>query len=121
VKNYFLAIFIILCIISCRKKERKPDYIYSEQAVAAFLLDLYILESKVKDLGLDKDSLKIIFRHYEQQLYEKHELNDSLYQISFNYYLNDPDGLTEIYTALVDSLSLRERLLHSAPENPDDY
>lgn len=83
--------------------------------MAAFLMDLYVLEAKIDYLSVSKDSLKKVFKHYENKLFEQHQLNDSLYQVSFNYYLNDPEGLTEIYTILVDSLSLKERLIHSNP------
>jgi len=80
------------------------------EQVAVFLKDLYILEQKIKDLKLEGDSAKIIFEHYENKLYEKHQLTDSIYRESFKYYMDDIQGLTKIYEIIADSLSLEERL-----------
>ena len=84
------------------------------EEVAVFLKDLYMLEQKVKELKLDEDSSKIIFDHYEKLLYEKHNMNDSLYRKSFTYYMDDIKGLTKIYEIIADSLSLEERLATKA-------
>jgi len=86
--------------------------------MASFLVDLYILEAKVQNLKISKDSSKVIFNIYEKKLYEKHKFNDSLYRVSFEYYMQDPKGLTDIYSIVVDSLSLRERL-HGSTHKKD--
>lgn len=80
------------------------------EQVAAFLKDLYMLETKVKELKLFQDSAKVVFAHYEKELLEKHNMNDSLYRESFKYYMEDIKGLTKIYEIIADSLSLEERL-----------
>ena len=87
------------------------------EQVAVFLKDLYLLEQKVKDLRLEDDSAKIVFDYYEQKLYEKHHMQDSLYRESFKYYMDDIRGLTKIYEIIADSLSLEERL--SAPNDDE--
>lgn len=89
------------------------------EQVAVFLKDLYILEQKIKDLKLKKDSSKIIFDHYESKLYEQHHMNDSLYRESFEYYMEDFQGLTRIYEIIADSLSLQERLATGAGSEDD--
>lgn len=90
------------------------------EEVAVFLKDLYMLEQKVKELKLDEDSSKIIFDHYEKLLYEKHNMNDSLYRKSFTYYMDDIKGLTKIYEIIADSLSLEERLATKAREDNEE-
>ena len=80
------------------------------EQVAVFLKDLYMLEQKVKDLKITQDSAKIVFDHYEQKLYEKHGMEDSLYRESFKYYMDDIRGLARIYEIIADSLSLEQRL-----------
>jgi len=59
---------------------------------------------------MNKDSVRVFFPEVEKRLFEKHDIDDSLYLISFNYYLENVELMEEIYTAVVDSLSLRERL-----------
>jgi hypothetical protein len=86
-----------------------------------------MLESKVKDLRLKKDSTKIIFDYYEKKLYEEHSMTDSLYRESFKYYMDDIKGLSRIYEIIADSLSLEERLAAAKGKKPyeeggpDDY
>ncbi len=87
--------------------------------MAVFLKDLYLLESKVKDLKLKKDSAKVIYDYYEKQLYAKHQMNDSIYRESFKYYVKDIDQLNDIYAIITDSLSLEERLAVPQEPTPD--
>ena len=76
----------------------------------SFLIDLHIQESKVTISRMNKDSVRAFFPEVEQKLFEKHGIDDSLYLMSFEYYLREIQIMEEIYTAVVDSLSLRERL-----------
>lgn len=88
------------------------------EQVAVFLKDLYMLESKVKELRLTKDSTKIIFDYYEKKLYEEHNMTESLYRESFKYYMDDVKGLSKIYEIIADSLSLEERLANVKDREP---
>lgn len=101
---------MILLAVSCRSGDKVPEGLYTKQQVAAFLMDLYLLEAKIKELRVSNDSAKMIFEHYEPKIFEQHQLDDSTYRMSFQYYLNDPKALSDIYSMLTDSLSLRERI-----------
>src|SRR5699024_9047831 len=91
-------------------KER-PAHILSEERMVDFLIDLHIAEARVNDMSIRRDSAKIVFEKVEDSLFKKHGIvNDSIYAISYEYYLNHIEGLDKIYGAVVDSLSLRERL-----------
>lgn len=88
------------------------------EQIAVFLKDLYMLETKMDELRLTKDSTKIIFAYYENKLYEKHNMTDSLYRESFKYFMDDIKGLTKIYEIMADSLSLEERLASAKDKGP---
>jgi len=120
VKKVFLILAICLCTFCSKKKAETLKNLYSTEQLAVFLKDLYILETKVKDLRLKKDSAKIIFDYYEKKLLEKHNLNDSLYRESFKYYMDNIKGLSKIYEIIADSLSLEERLTTAKEEKPDE-
>ena len=109
-KKYFLILIIGICTFCTNKKAQDPKDLYSMEQVAVFLKDLYMLEQKIKELRLEKDSARVVFSYYEEQLYEKHEMTDSLYRESFTYYMDDIKGLSRIYEIIADSLSLEERL-----------
>ncbi len=83
--------------------------------MAEVMMDVYLLESKVKDLNLKLDSAGEIYKYYENKIWSTHGIDDSLYQLSFDYYINHPEEMSEIYSIMVDSLSLMDRLESKAP------
>ena len=116
-KKVFLILGLFACLHCAPKKPVNPKGLYSMEQVAVFLKDLYILEAQVKDLKLSDDSTKKVFAHYEKQLMEKHNLEDSIYRKSFLYYMDNVNGLTRVYEIIADSLSLEERLITSEEEH----
>ncbi len=119
-KKVFLILVISLFTFCSKKKAENPKGLYPMHQVAGFLKDLYMLETKVKELKLYKDSSKIVFDHYERKLLEKHHMTDSLYRESFKYYMDDIKGLTKVYEIIADSLSLQERLANAKIKNSED-
>ena len=117
-KKVFLILIICLCTFCTKKKAENPKGLYTMEQVAVFLKDLYMLETKVKELRLNEDSLKVIFDYYEKKLFEEHHMTDSLYRESFIYYMDDIKGLSRVYEIIADSLSLEERLFVA---KDDDY
>ncbi len=118
-KKVFLILALFACTFCTQKKPLNPKGLYSMEQVAVFLKDLYILEAQIKDLKLNDDSTKKVFAHYEKELMQKHNLEDSLYRKSFLYYMDNVKGLTRVYEIIADSLSLEERLITSGEENPE--
>lgn len=110
-RKVFLVIIIVTSCFACDKKKERPAYVLTEEQMAAFLIDLHIAEARINDLSIRRDSSNVLFEKVEDSLFLKHGImNDSIYQLSYEYYLNDVAGLDKIYGAVVDSLSLRERL-----------
>jgi hypothetical protein len=113
VKKVFLILALFTCTFCSKKKAENPKDLYSMEQVAIFLKDLYILQEQIKNMKLSDDSAKVVFTYYENRLYEKHNLNDSIYKESFKYYMGDVKGLTHVYEIIADSLSLEERLMNA--------
>ncbi len=108
-KKIFLAGLLLLST-GCVKESKPPEGLIPKEIMISFLIDLHIQESKVTISRMNKDSVRAFFPEVEQKLFEKHGIDDSLYLMSFEYYLREIQIMEEIYTAVVDSLSLRERL-----------
>ena len=79
--------------------------------------DMYLLEFQLKELNMDDDSTRRVFHVYEQMYYEENEIDTSKYFKSFNFYLNTPEGLADIYESVTDSLSLKQRLENESIAN----
>ncbi len=105
-----LFTIIISLAMACHHNDLPEDIMPPEQMIS-YLVDLHLAEASVQNLRLKRDSAKVIFAAREKYLLKEHQITDSLFIKSYNYYLRHPDKLEEIYGAVVDSLSLRESLL----------
>lgn len=83
----------------------------SQAEMVGFMIDMHIAEARINDLSVRRDSAVYLFETMEDSLYKKHGIaHDSIYLASYEYYLNNIGEMENIYSAVVDSLSLRERL-----------
>jgi hypothetical protein len=112
-KNVIILIIVVLC--SCGKKQRPPDVLSEEQMVKV-MAEIYIAEERINRLGLRTDSATKVFKAMEGRIFEKTGVPDSVFRKSLNYYSEHPKQMEVIYTALVDSLNLREQRI---PYRPD--
>ena len=113
-KKSFLFIFMLM-VLACSARKEKPE-LMSEESMAKFLIELHMAEAGVQDLRLTKDSASVVFRAEEKLLFKKFNITDSIFYASYNYYLNNPDKLEVIYSAIIDSLSLEQVLLRESTE-----
>ena len=111
-KNIFL-ILLIAMLAGCKSEESSNNEIMSKEQMISFLIDLHIIEAKITNVKVPPDSVKVFFPQIEDSLYKKHNVSDSLYMKSYKYYLDHVHEMEEIYTAVVDSLSLRERMIEN--------
>ncbi len=109
VRYYFLA-FLIISLTGCARERKLPDGLLTADQMVPFLIDIHIAEAKIKVLKLDRDSSQAFFRRLEEDTYQKHQITDSIYLTSYDYYLEHPDLMVEIYERVIDSLSLREKV-----------
>jgi hypothetical protein len=120
VKKVFLILAIFACTFCTKKKDKHPKGLYSEEQVAVFMKDVYLLQEQIQEMKLKDDSAKKVFAYYEKQLFEKHDMDDSIYRESFEYYMDDVSGLANIYEIIADSLSLEERLINANKYTEED-
>ena len=102
----FCAAMLALAI-SCG--EKKPEGVLSRAEMVQILEEMYLAEEKANRLALPRDSAKKVFKVMEEKVFNNFAANDSIFQRSFDYYMEHPSELELIYTALVDTLQLREQ------------
>jgi hypothetical protein len=104
-------IFIFLLLSACVEPEKPPANLLTKEQMIAILTDIHIAESKVNMMNLRSyDSMQVLYRKLESDIYKKHRVDTAVYNVSYRYYLENMQLMDEIYAALVDSLSLRESL-----------
>ena len=110
-KKYFLILVIAFACSS--ESEDKPVNLMTKGQMVAFLIDSHLIEGKLQTIKIDVDSLKLIFLDLEKELYQIHHIDSEQFMKSYHYYLHEVDELGDIYEAVIDSLSLREKMLNS--------
>ena len=104
--------FLIICLIlaACSKKDTEiPAGVLSKDQMVRVLIDIHLLESKVKKLNLKVDSSQAVYRHYEQLLLEDLEISREQYDRSLEFYVDEIELLKDIYEEVSDSLLARTK------------
>lgn len=101
-------LFIICIIMGCNTPDQIPDTLLNEVVMSNILLDVHLLESKINTLGKKGDTSFQIYDHFEKLILEKHGVDSLVYTQNLAYYLEHPSLLEKVYTAIIDSLLLRE-------------
>jgi hypothetical protein len=113
--HYFIFFAFLFCSSSCGPKKADEQGILSHTEMVNSLMNIYIAERKIIALNLSLDSAGTIFEKMNGKVLDSLHVQDSVLRKSYNYYLDRPKELEEIYTALVDSLNLREQRAISKP------
>lgn len=111
-KYYTVASVLVLTlagVISCSKKEKAPEGILNKEEMVKTIQEVLLAEEKVNRLRLSTDSSKKVFMAIRGKVFDKAGVPDSVFNNSMNYYMDHPKELEQIYTALVDSLNLKEQ------------
>lgn len=72
------------------------------------LVDIHITETLVQQMPFSNDSLNVLYKLFEKDIFLKHEVSDSLFTQSMIYYLRDAAEMEQIYSRVYDSLEVRK-------------
>jgi hypothetical protein len=107
-KLVFFGCFLAgVLTLSCG--EKRPEGILSKDQMVSALTDFYLKEAKVNTLGLLTDSAAIVMQRYKDEYARGKQFPDTALDVSYQYYLNRPLEISEIYDRVIDSLVLREQ------------
>jgi hypothetical protein len=108
---------LMILLFSCQQRKEVPAGVLSHDEMARVFSELYITEEKILRMNLPADSNTAVAKILEEKVFEKTGVPDSIFAMSFEYYMANPRELELIYTALVDSLQLKEQRTPS-PKTP---
>jgi hypothetical protein len=115
---YFLVLvlsFLSLAAGSCQ--EQKEGTVLTREEMVRVMMEIYILEDKINRMTIGPDSSRQVFAVMNKRVPERTGIPDSVFRKSLEYYTSRPKEMERIYSALVDSLNLREqRIQVGAPE-----
>lgn len=119
-RGIFARVFFLLApllwVTSCA--EKRPEGILTPREMVEVMEELYITEEKVNQLGLPRDSARQVAGIMTSRVFASAGVGDSVFRRSFDYYMEHPREMELIYTALVDTLQLREQRPPFGPDQP---
>ncbi|GGZ27508.1 hypothetical protein GCM10007049_20430 [Echinicola pacifica] len=104
---FFIAASLIA--FSC-KDEKAPKYLLSEDEMVNIMVDIHMAEGMASSLPVSYDSSKKLYPLFESRVFEKHQVEDTVYTKSLEYYLRDTEKMKDLYSRVIDSLSVREKI-----------
>jgi hypothetical protein len=113
-RGIFAVLFAFAVLaLSCSVQGRKPPGLLGKEDMVRAMTELYLAEQRVATIGVKRDSVMRIFDEMSPGVLARAGTTDSVFRKSFAYYMDHPQQLEEIYTALIDSLNLREQKMIS--------
>jgi len=100
-------LFGIVCIGCAPEKE--AEVILTEAEMVDILMVMYLSEERFAKIPIQYDSATKLSPRFREKVFEEAGVSHEVYKKSMEYYLGNPKQLERIYTALVDSLSLKEQ------------
>lgn len=88
----------------------------SKDEMVAVMMEIYLAEARLSVLPVDRDSAYRLFIPYQDSLLYHRGLKDSTLRSAYDYYINRPNDLEQIYDRLIDSLTLREQRRRGHPD-----
>jgi hypothetical protein len=108
--SVLLVLMFTLAVILYACQTSKPsEPILSKEEFSSLLVELYLAEAKLNGLAIPKDSATKLFRPYEDSLFRKMGVTDSVLRNTYQYYFDHPQEFEKIFEVVIDSLSLREK------------
>lgn len=103
---------LLLTASGCTSDQKPRDLLPKSEMVSA-MAELYLAEQKLSTVGVPRDSIVLIMNEMSKSILDKMGTADSVFKRSFDYYMQHPAEMEEIYTVLIDSLNLREQRMIS--------
>jgi hypothetical protein len=114
-KKFFILIFAgIFLVTAC--SDSKPKGILNKQQMASILIEMYIKEAEINDLGVIADSANLLHQLMLNRVLDKKNVSEEVYVNSYEYYLANLRRFDEVYAIVIDSLKLRETLAQQRPQ-----
>ena len=108
-KKKILLVLVIGLFYAC-SQDAPPKGLLSQDKIVEVLVDIHMAEGLASSLPIPFDSSRKIYPILEKEVFLKHDIPDSVFMESFEYYLRDAKVMEEIYSRTIDSLTIKEKI-----------
>ena len=105
--------------MSCKTEEEIPQDKLSMEQMVNLHIEFHLAEARVRELRVPIDSGMMLYRYIKQDILAQRNLNDSLYEESYQWYLEHPIYFQQVYEQVIDSLKyLHEVVVPARRQDP---
>lgn len=97
-----------MLLLSCGKKD-SPGNLLNEDQMVSMLVDIHITEGFVSSFPIHYDSARVIYPYLENEVFTKHQISDTVFHQSLQYYMRDAKAMDRLYARTIDSLLVIEK------------
>ncbi|MCR9017213.1 DUF4296 domain-containing protein [Aquiflexum sp. XJ19-11] len=115
-KNKIVIMLMLFAGFACNK-QKIPEGILSEDKMVEVLIDIHLAEGLVSSFPIHYDSSRVLYPYFENEVFLKHDVTDSVFKKSLEYYMLDIKTMDRIYARTIDSLHVVEKARNPNP-NP---
>lgn len=110
--NYFFLLIVFGVFYSCNTKKDNPEYLWDSDRFATVLTEVQLAEATVR-LGYHRSNDSLIPNDsvYQSAL-RKMNANRADFDSNYNYYLNHPKEMEQVYEQVITNLSERSAELN---------
>ncbi len=95
--------------LSCSQGQTEiPREVLTHDEMVNLMIDVHLLEAKVKKLYLKQDTAQTIYNHFLDSIYSQNNTSQEQYEKSLEFYLDEVGLYKDIYDEVVDSLLARQ-------------
>ena len=104
---FVILVFVFFC--SCGRNSA-PAGLLSEDQLINVLIDIHLAEGYVTTFPIHYDSSRMLYPLLEKEVFAKHQVEDSVFKSSLEFYMRDAKHMDKIYARIIDSLSIKEKV-----------
>lgn len=108
VKKTVVFISVLAILFSCDGR-KVPEGILDEDKMVEVLIDIHLAEGLVSTFPIHYDSSRVLYPLFEKEVFKKHQIPDSVFRMSLEYYMQDTKKMDRIYARTIDSLHVVEK------------
>lgn len=109
-KVQLLILALFYAMFACQTKQDNQGLIPKDK-MARILIRIHLAEAKSNFYQFKTiDSSKIMFSNYKDELLKKEGVSPIAFDSSYNYYSRNVNDFNQIYTMVIDSLTIREAM-----------
>lgn len=105
-KIYIALLPLLVLQFSCSEKnDRVPAAIIDKDSMVNILVDVHLAEAASDNHGLTSPQINVHMAHKYDTLFRNHHTTYPVFKDSYEYYMNHPTMLSDIYSEVVSRLT----------------